>query len=118
MGNLVADVRAGVQDHHGLQMRDGVREQVRDQVSRAKIQNISARPSEQKYKIQNTSAKWLGQIYKIQMQDQVSKNTTYKKVAGANIRNISARPSERKYKIQNTKWLGQKIQNTSARKSE
>ena len=38
-----------MQDHHGLQVRDGVREQVRDQVSRAKIQNTKF--------ISNTSAK-------------------------------------------------------------
>ena len=38
-----------MQDHHGLQVRDGVREQVRDQVSLAKIQNTKF--------ISNTSAK-------------------------------------------------------------
>ena len=38
-----------MQDYHGLQVRDGVREQVRDQVSRAKIQNAKF--------LSNTSAK-------------------------------------------------------------
>ena len=64
MGNLVADVRAGVQNHHGLQVRDGVREQVRDQVSWARIQNTKF--------ISNTSAKQSGwdkvQVIGIQIQ--------------------------------------------------